>query len=1062
MGFRDVSLLICGTLCATLAASYPAAALERSFLEDFTTREFCDSAATTADWDTVAGELRLPTFEITELGSLNTPGTAYGVDVSGDHAYAADWSGGLSVVDVSDPAGPVLAGTCALPGNAFSLVAAGDLAFVAAQTAGLQIVDISDPESPTVVGGFDTSGSAYAVLPAGSLVYVADGDEGLVIVDVSSLASPSLVGACNTPGKAYGVALHGSYVLVADGASGVQVVDVSDPALPAIVGAFDTGGYAWAIEVSGDVAYVTDNSGGLVVLDISTLASPALLTVLPLPGDALGAELDGDRLWIGCAAAGFVEVDVTDPSDPVVTRTFNTSGSAYDVAVAGEYVLVADATPGLRVLDLRGTAGLSRLELIDHLGECTDVALAGDVAWFVDRYQGLRAVDITDPMDLVEIGDVNLPGNLCTIAIHGDHAFLGQYTGHLLTVDISVPDSPAFISSFGLPDVVHDIVLSGDLLYVACGAAGVLVVSVGNPTALSTIGSYASSGSSLGLALDGNLLAVGMSDGFDLLDVSDPTAPAHIGGYVDSGFSYYNMDLDGDLLCAGVSGTGFAGYKMFDLGNPGSPALSDMLPISGVPLDVLIQGDRVFAASSYDVRVLDVSDPTDVFTIASTAALPRGVLALAGGFLYAAGDDELATAWAFTDRFRIDLDRAFSTCVFEHDDEIAALRLATEQSGSPITWRASMDGALAEITLIPGSGFRFLDSTYRGLDLQWYAVFDYSPIWGDAGPVCTSLELEWLFDHAAVDSIVDVPGDQGGWVRIHFAASGWDTDGSTDPLLGYNVLRRIDDVQGVKGIAPDAALAKSLPPGQWEVLGYIGAWKAEHYTYLAPTLGDIGGVADPSVYCISAQTAAGEFYVSSPDSGWSVDNLAPNVPEGVTVDYTPVGNVLSWLESGDADFRYFKIYRGDAPDFVVDPGNPVHMTTAAAWTDPGGGWDVFYKVSAVDFAGNESDAAAPESLADADETPTMFHMLGVAPNPFNPCTSIRFALPETWPVDLRIYDVSGRLVRELMRDRSLASGRHEAKWDGRDDSGRMSPAGVYFFRLSAGPERAVGRMVLVK
>jgi len=508
---------------------------------------------------------------------------------------------------------------------------------------------------------------------------------------------------------------------------------------------------------------------------------------------------------------------------------------------------------------------------------------------------------------------------------------------------------------------------------------------------------------------------------------------------------------------------------IFDVSDPTVPVQIAILAVATVS-DLQIAGDLVFVTTEGSVLVFDISDPTSVVSVVATAALPRGPLVLAGDVLYVAGADELASAWAFTDRFRTDRNMAFSTTVFEHDDEIAALRLSTEQSGSPISWQVYQQGALAELILTPGAAYRFLDGTYRGQNLQWYAVLDYSPLWGGNGPVCTSFELEWLFDHAAVDSIVDVSDDQGGWVRVHFSPSGWDTEGSDDPVLGYNVLRRIDDVQTLKAIAADddrrlaadAELAMSLPPGQWEVLGYVGAWKAEHYTFLAPTLGDSGGVAAPSAYCITAQTAAGGFHVSPPDSGWSVDNLAPNVPEGLMVEYAAGGNVLAWFESPDPDFRYFKIYRGATPDFVVDPESPLQVTTSPSWTDSAGGYDVFYKVSAVDFAGNESPAAMPGSLTDVGPPPTEFRLLGAAPNPFNPRTAISFELPEARAVDLRIYDASGRLVRTLLSGETMPAGRRGVEWDGRDASGRTSPSGVYFYRLTAGADADLGRMLLLK
>jgi hypothetical protein len=85
-----------------------------------------------------------------------------------------------------------------------------------------------------------------------------------------------------------------------------------------------------------------------------------------------------------------------------------------------------------------------------------------------------------------------------------------------------------------------------------------------------------------------------------------------------------------------------------------------------------------------------------------------------------------------------------------------------------------------------------------------------------------------------------------------------------------------------------------------------------------------------------------------------------------------------------------------------------------------------------------------------------------APNPFGRGTVIRYELPSPARVTLAIYDAAGRLVRTLVRDRDRAGGGHAAAWDGRDDGGRLVASGAYFYRLEAGGETMVRRMVLLR
>lgn len=93
--------------------------------------------------------------------------------------------------------------------------------------------------------------------------------------------------------------------------------------------------------------------------------------------------------------------------------------------------------------------------------------------------------------------------------------------------------------------------------------------------------------------------------------------------------------------------------------------------------------------------------------------------------------------------------------------------------------------------------------------------------------------------------------------------------------------------------------------------------------------------------------------------------------------------------------------------------------------------------------------------------PEAVQLHGAVPNPFNPATEIRFALPAEAAVSLRIYDVAGRLVRTLVGGR-LPAGEHAASWDGRDEGGRGSASGTYLARLVVDGVPAVRAMTLLR
>jgi flagellar hook assembly protein FlgD len=83
------------------------------------------------------------------------------------------------------------------------------------------------------------------------------------------------------------------------------------------------------------------------------------------------------------------------------------------------------------------------------------------------------------------------------------------------------------------------------------------------------------------------------------------------------------------------------------------------------------------------------------------------------------------------------------------------------------------------------------------------------------------------------------------------------------------------------------------------------------------------------------------------------------------------------------------------------------------------------------------------------------------PNPFNPATALKYCVPAgAREVRLAVYDQRGGLVRTL--ETTSAAGWHECVWDGRDDTGRVLPSGVYFARFAADAAAFVEKLALLK
>ena len=91
--------------------------------------------------------------------------------------------------------------------------------------------------------------------------------------------------------------------------------------------------------------------------------------------------------------------------------------------------------------------------------------------------------------------------------------------------------------------------------------------------------------------------------------------------------------------------------------------------------------------------------------------------------------------------------------------------------------------------------------------------------------------------------------------------------------------------------------------------------------------------------------------------------------------------------------------------------------------------------------------------------------LSAVPNPSNPSTRLTYNLPGVrsvqYPVRLRVYDLSGRLLRTLV-DAKQAAGTHAVSWNGKDDHGTAAGSGIYLFKISAGGRDLCRKFMMVK
>ncbi len=365
-----------------------------------------------------------------------------------------------------------------------------------------------------------------------------------------------------------------------------------------------------------------------------------------------------------------------------------------------------------------------------------------------------------------------------------------------------------------------------------------------------------------------------------------------------------------------------------------------------------------------------------------------------------------------------------------------------------------------------GSASLQVPLTSGGLHSFWALYSGDSLNWGSASVMSTVKIV--ATGPTTIRSIQDVRPDQGGQVRLTFPASPYDVFGSPTPITQYEVYRWIKAVPAPAGAnapttdrlrAGDLAAPMSVQLAGWDYVAAVPAHADSVYSVVVPTLADSNASGfHRAIFMVRAATASvAAYFDSPPDSGYSVDNIAPGVPTPFTAAVVAGSTYLHWGASGEPDFAYYRLYRGTASNFTPGPGNLLVAKADTGYVDTGA-TGYIYKLSAVDANGNESGWAllTPSGSVGVEDAPLAFALDPVAPNPAPAgALVVRFALADDAPARVRLFDVSGRVVSS--HDASGA-GRHAVDLA----AGRPLAPGLYLIRLDQAGRSRTQRVVVTR
>jgi photosystem II stability/assembly factor-like uncharacterized protein len=490
-------------------------------------------------------------FFIADISDLHNPqivGSCGGLesnirdfDISGNYAYVSDYHYGMRVIDISTPTAPAVVGSLPLPDCRTRLVRAfGNIIYVTRHTqvtrpygvGGLSIVDVSNPATPVeraflqnlAIGDLavdktgrylfvfmsqNTSLKIYDVLnPAapievasyggtfspggikiiGDRAYLTDAYQNkAIILNISDPVHPAEISnfqfldstALARPAAA------GNLCFVPSWYDALRIVDFSNMSSPAQVGILETVGLSNHADVSDGHAYVATGrttSNRLKVLNLANLSNITQTASLETSYGINDVVANGIRAYLAGGGAGLRAIDISNPAHPVEDGSSLSAPQAQDIVISGNYAYVADGYNGLKIFDIRTSAKPGLLGACPTPGYAYQLAVSGTYAYLACDTQGLRIIDISDPQNPHIVGSRVFSEAAYNVGVWENHAYVINTSQDILwVVDVSNPANPVERATRPVYYCYGDLGFSGHYMFVPNTFFGLKVVDISNP-----------------------------------------------------------------------------------------------------------------------------------------------------------------------------------------------------------------------------------------------------------------------------------------------------------------------------------------------------------------------------------------------------------------------------------------------------------------------------------------------------------------------------------------------------------------------------------------------------
>lgn len=747
---------------------------------------------------------------------------------------------------------------------------------------------------------------------------------------------------------------------------------------------------------------------------------------------------------LGCEE-GTSFINVTNPANPVEVGYFPGANSIWrEFRTYGHYAYIVcdEGNDGLKIVDLANPlAPVLVATITTHWSTAHTV--------WIDQQRGYLMALGSNTFDNVVILDlVANPTNPPLVYRNGsfythdaysrDNIFYSAaiFDGTLKTLNMAtLPASMPVLDEIVTDDAfTHNIWLTDDGDYALTTdeqpGGHITVVDVSNPSNIFRVGSYINprlpNTIVHNVMVKGNLAyASWYTSGLEIFDVSEPTQPTQVGFY--DTFPGDQAQFDG-------------AWGVYPFAESGNIYISDISTGLWV-----FEFDASFGTLEGLITDADTGDPIEGAEVTIPEVDQTQITGANGIFRL---NLDPGTYTVQVEAFGYESDEAeFDVVVGETTPANFALEpIPTGSLSGTITnlaGGAGLGGVLVELIGTP----LFTTTAANG-------AYSFPQVPANAYLIKAS-----LFGFGAAEGIVTIQGGlptnrnlslSASPIAVNMEANPSWTVGAAGDNATAGIWTRVEPVGTYgNGIPIQPEVDHTVNPGQlcW-VTGQgtdpnnIGENDVDNgHTTLVTSTYDLTAIADPTVRFF-------RWYVN--DGNGTVDDI-------FRVDVSS-NNGTSWvnLETVPQTRRLWEQMEFFLPDYITVT-NQVRFRFIA--DDSGTGSIVEAGIDDFEIFAMRVSSDAPEVSTD----PIATRLFAASPNPIvaSDGTTLRFQLPRAGEVTLEIVDVAGRRINQLLNG-NLTAGEHAVGWNGRDDSGRLVPGGVYFQKLTAAGSEQTGKITVIR